>query len=31
VRIHMTTIFDPWDYGFTVPDRDPWQDEGEAG
>jgi len=27
----MTTIFDPWDYGFTVPDRDPWQDEGEAG
>ena len=31
VRIHMMTIFDPWDYGFTVPDRDPWQDEGEAG
>jgi len=23
--------FEPWDYGFTVPDRDPWQDEGEGG
>jgi len=21
-------IFEPWDYGFTVPDHDPWQDEG---
>jgi len=22
---------DPYDYGFTLPDRDPWQDEGEGG
>jgi len=22
---------DPYDYGFTLPDRDPWQDEGDGG
>ena len=21
----------PWDYGFTLPDRNPWQDESEGG
>jgi hypothetical protein len=22
---------EPWEYGFTLPDRDPWQDDGESG
>jgi len=22
---------EPWEYGFTLPDHDPWQDEGDGG
>jgi hypothetical protein len=28
-RTHMPG--DPWEYGFTVPECDPWQDDGEGG
>jgi len=24
-------IGETYDYGFTIPERDPWQDEGDGG